>query len=78
MAHFLPTMDGKNRRILSGWGRHLHFINLVAAFTVVIRKSGADSGDCTNMHSLIARDFPIYDVGSIRLHISCPGRYRTR
>ena len=41
-----------------------HFINVVAAFTV-IRKSGADSGDCTNMHSLIARDFPVYDVVAI-------------
>jgi hypothetical protein len=42
-----------------------HFINVVAAFTVVIRKSSADSGDCTNMHSLIARDFPLYDVVAI-------------
>lgn len=42
-----------------------HFINVVATFTVVIRKSGADSGDCTNMHSLIARDFPVYDVVAI-------------
>jgi hypothetical protein len=42
-----------------------YFINVVAAFTVVIRKSGADSGDCTNMHSLITRDFPVYDVVAI-------------
>jgi hypothetical protein len=42
-----------------------HFINVVVAFTVVIRKSGADSGDCTNMHSFIARGFAVYDVVAI-------------
>ncbi len=42
-----------------------YFINIVAAFTVVMQKSSADSGDCTNMYSLIAREFPVYGVVAI-------------
>jgi hypothetical protein len=79
MAHFSPTMgwrrqENSERSGTSTWktmaGERVklqYFINVVAAFAVLIRKSGADSGECTNMHSLIARDFPAYDV----LAISC-------